>query len=882
MDCYYFTSSVTLKGEQSQPTTFNSGIFELVAQSSSAPTVSTIHAENSMHMKVVRDEGDHQVSDEGYSSNAGIEEFLQRPVKIQSFTWVVGNYLEEFFFPWNDFLSNAAVQKKLDNYHLLKGNLMLTFYVNGTPFHVGMLLASYRYLDTENAIVTFGGDTQLITCSQRPHLKLNVATNKSGCLCVPFYYPHNYLSLNNATLSATDMGEVRISSFKNLDQLNSGSDSVTITVYAQMQDVKLTAPTVSNVALSGDGSSYGLFELQTQSGIRKKDEYEDDGVISGPASTVAQYAGYLTEAPYIGPFALATQIGANAVGGIARLFGYSKPANLSDMNPMRPHAVSSLALTEGADTSQKLSLTGKQEISVDPRLVGLPPVDEMDLKFLTQKESYLTSFTWDPADTVGTTIFACDVDPMAEYRAAITGGNRIIPTSLSFASRMFSQWCGSLKYRFEFITSNFHRGRLAIIYDPVGNILGTDIYNLTYNTIIDLEEGRDFTVTFKWQQDRVWLELDTDGASTRVFFTELGAGARTVDRDHSNGVFFVQVVNELVVPDGTTPVRGVVSISAGDDFMLQNPGNGIENITKFVPIAQSGFGSLGGIFDLQAQASAAEITPTGENSPNPDGESETIEITANAVSYVLERPLVCYGEVPTHLRQLLKRYSTVRCLSTSGLSGNTRVNFNLKAMSPPVGWDPNGVDSALTGAGSARYNFTGSTLINYLRHAYTGWRGSVRWKFVPNGATTSSLTVTRQTGITPTGFAVNYRPAAGGTWAVTGNVQQKAGNGILNNTTTHKGTAMTVNRTQAGLEVELPYQLPIRFSKTHGTWYTASSNSLANMYPGGPGMNLILWSSDIDEEIITSYIAGGEDFSFHGFMGAGGLYYNTTPTPNPV
>lgn len=875
-------SSVTLKGKQSLSETSKIGIFELMAQSSSAPTVQTIHAENSMHMKVVRDEGDHQVSDEGFSSNAGIEDFLQRPVKIQDFTWSVGAALEQVFTPWSDFLSNAAVQKKIDNYHLLKGNLMLTFYVNGTPFHVGMLIASYRYLDSDNILVTGGGDTQIVSCSQRPHLKLNVATNKSGCLCVPFYYPHNYLSLNNATLAASAIGQVRITSFANLAQLNSGTDSVTITVYAQMQDVKLTAPTVSNVALAGEGDLYGLFELQTQSSINKKDEYEDDGVISGPASTIAQYAGYLTEAPVIGPFALATQIGANAVGGIARLFGYSKPVNLSDMNPMRPHAVSSLALTEGADTSQKLSLTGKQEISVDPRLVGLPPVDEMDLKFLTQKETYLTQFTWDPSDTVGTTLFSCDVDPMAERRSLVTGGTEIIPTSLSFASRMFSQWCGSLKYRFEFITSNFHRGRLAIIYDPVGNIGSTDIYNLTYNTIVDLEDGRDFTVTFKWQQDRVWLELDTEGTSTRTFYTETTASTRAVNRNHSNGVFFVQVVNELVVPDGTTPIKGVISISAGDDFMLQNPGDGIENISAFAPIAQSGLGCNYDIFSLRAQASAAEITPVDENSPNPDGESETIEVTANAVSYVLERPLVCYGEVPTHLRQLLKRYSTVRCLGTSGLSGNTKVNYNLKAMAPPVGWDPNGIDSALTGAGNSPYNFTGSTLINYLRHAYTGWRGSVRWKFVPNGATTSSLTVTRQVGITPTGLAVNYRPAAGGTWAVAGNVQVKAGSALTNNATTHKGTAMTVNRTQAGLEVELPYQLPIRFSKTHGTWYTTSNNTLANVYPGGPAMDLMMWSSDIDEEIITCYIAGGEDFSFHGYFSPGRLYHSTTPVPNPV
>jgi len=880
MDCLAFTSSVSLK-DKSFSQTVKRDLFDLVAQSSQAPTVQTVESANTMHMKVIKDEGDHQVSDEGFSPNAGIEEFLSRPVKIQTFTWTVAGFLEQVFYPWNDFLSNAAVQKKLDNYHLLKGNMMLTFYVNGTPFHVGMLIASYRYLEDDNILVTSGGDTQIVSCSQRPHIKLNVATNKSGCLCVPFYYPHNYLSLNNATFASADIGQVRLSSFANLAQVNSGTDSVTITVYAQLTDVKLTAPTVGNVALSGEGSLHGLFELQAQSAVNKKDEYEETGVISGPASTVAQYAGYLTDAPVIGPFALATQIGANAIGGIARLFGYSRPVNLDDMSPMRPHAVSHLALTEGADASQKLSLTGKQEISIDPRLVGLPPVDEMDLKYLTQKETYLTQFTWDPADTVGTTLFSCDVDPMAERRTSVSGGTQIIPTALSFISRTFSQWCGSLKYRFEFITSNFHRGRIAIIYDPVGNIGTTDIYNLTYNTIIDLEEGRDFTVTFKWQQDRVWLELDTDGTSTRTFYTETAPQTRSVNRDFANGVFYVQVVNELVVPDGSTPITGVVSISAGDDFMLQNPGTGISNISHFAPIAQSGAGDLFNLFQLEAQASATEITPMHENSPDPDSEEDTIEVTVNAVSYVLERPLVCYGEVPTHMRQILKRFTLARMIGTNGLSGNQRVNFNLKAMALPVGWDPNGVDNALTGAGNAQYNFMGSTLINYLKMGYTGWRGSVRWKFIPNGATTSSMSVQRQTGITNTALAVNYRPAVGGSWSVAGNVQQKAANAISNQTTTIVGCAMTACRTQSGLEVEIPYQLPVRFSKTHGTWYTGNNN-IANVYAGGPAFNMILWSSDLDEEIISCYTAAGEDFSLHGYYSPGVMYHNTTPTANPI
>ncbi|QNM80718.1 structural protein [Haldis virus] len=537
-------------------------LFEIEVQS----TNSMIHANDSMHTFVEQPNGSTMKAiDTGISVDADISSFLTRKVKLTSVQWSVTGDLATSFDPWNLYLANSAVSNKLQNYQLLKADLKLTFLINGTPFHKGMALASYSYLDTTNELVVIGGDLQLVTRSQRPHVYLNPSTNKGGCICVPFFVPTNYLSLTDATISAADIGRVNLDSFQALEQINSGTDAVTITVFGELQNVVLTAPTMKAVALSGKSAeSFYMFDIEVQSSkTSSKDEYSNDGVISGPASAVATAAGALSSVPGIGPYAMATQIGATAVGSIARLFGFSKPVQLADSTRMYNSPIGNMSLTEGADMSHKLTVTGKQEITVDPTTVDLPDADSLAILPFAQRETYITKFNWEVTDIVDTTLFAMDIDPMAERRATLALGTQITPTSLSFLSRPFTEWSGTLKYRFQVIASQYHRGRIAVIYDPTGPLTG-DPYNVTYNTIIDLAEGRDFTVEFKWQRDRGYLSCDTD--NTRTFWTETLPETRTANSASSNGLFYVRVVNELVVPDATTGVQILVSVSAGDDL----------------------------------------------------------------------------------------------------------------------------------------------------------------------------------------------------------------------------------------------------------------------------------------------------------------------------
>ncbi|AYN75542.1 structural protein [Cragig virus 1] len=841
-------------------------------------TNNMIHSDNTMHTFVEEPpQSQMRAIDTGISATADISNFLNRKVKLTSLQWSVGGNVGFSFDPWAAYLGNAAVLNKIQNYQLLKANMKLTFMINGTPFHKGMVLASYSYLDTFNEIVTIGGDSQCVPRSQRPHVYLNPSTNKSGCICVPFFVPTNYLSLTNATISAASIGRVDLNSFQPLEQINAGTDTVTITVFGELSDVKLTAPTMVAVSLSGCSiEDFTIFSLEAQSGVSKeKDEYSSDGVISGPASAVANAAGALSTVPGIGPYAMATHIGANAISSIARLFGFSKPVQLSDTMRMYNTPLGNLALGEGADMSQKLTVTGKQEITVDPRTVDLPDADSLAILPFAQRESYVTKFSWGVADVVDDVIFAMDVDPMAERRSALTLGTQIIPTSLSFLSRPFAEWSGTLKYRFQVLGSQYHRGRIAIVYDPTGPLTG-DPYNVTYNTIIDLAEGRDFTVEFKWQKDRAYLSIDT--ANSRTFWTETTPATRVPDSQYANGIFYVRVVNELVVPDAVTGVDILVSISAGDDFELVNPMGGTMEVFPYVPVAPAaGFSKENfDIFDVEVQSGVSlDIAPAEENSP--EGELNQINTTTGVMSDDSEKPLVFYGEKITSIRQLLKRYCHFRLVSNDN-AGTSRIlaNFLMRQMPAPGGYDPASPDT--TGAG-VKYWYNNNNYINYYKLCFAGWRGSIRWKFLPISES-ELVYVDRATGPSQRAAASNFRVTSSQPIALGAGATGPAHSGMSSFQYSGSGCALTPCKTMNALEVEVPYHLPIRFSYVHNPYMAAATNTLANGYPGGDSFHLT-FSSAVGKSEVTfdTYVAGGEDLTFFGFVGAPTLYSAPYPAP---
>lgn len=663
------------------------------------------------------------VFDDSLVEEAGITTFLQRRVKIKTYTWAVGANFQQSIEPWNEFVAIPIFKEKLNHYNLVKCDFKITIYTKGTKFHAGLLLASVLRTGVDRSSVLFS-DAHLVTYSQRPHVDLEVGTSQTGELMIPFIYPLNWRQLiaeNDETCHGTTP-TVDISSYTSLKGAGT-TDSVTVTVFLEAVNLKLAAPTANTVGLSGE-SAYDPRDFFAC------DEYTTAGPVSSVASAVASASRMLVNVPVIGRFARASEITFGAVAGIARLFGYSKPPILDNLTVVRQYPISSLSLMEGGDTCQKMTMTAKQELSIDPGTVGLPSTDEMSIDFIKKTESYVTNFEWAVTHAVDDIIFQCHVDPMISRRHTNTVGYTNIPTALSFVSRPFAAWTGSITYRLQVIACSFHTGRLAVIYEP--SVLDPSIaegadYNTNFYFVIDLAETRDVTFTVTWKQGVPYKLVRHSLEADSQYFSANGTPVRTIaDQDWSNGVWYVRVLNELVVPDGTTNVRVVMKVKGGDDFALANPtGKGFEGLSVFPYVAASSESIYDPLTFFACSDSAHETDFATKD-------VQIVELAPNDCQAHCEKPLVFYGETVSSVRQLIKRYGYYRTLvPSSGSTSTSNDSYYLTQFPLYYGHCPHGVDTV----GPVPANLVGTTMLNYFAPAYGMWRGGVRYKVVTSWGT---------------------------------------------------------------------------------------------------------------------------------------------------
>jgi len=303
------------------------------------------------------------------SVSAALGNFLSRPVQIHTESWTIGNtlnYTTDNFRPWNLYFNKTSIKKKLDNYYMLRCNLHLKFVMNASPFHYGCCLVAYQPMTNFNPGFTPSGAAgeEKTALSQRPHIYLYPQDSQGGEIVLPFVYYKAWLDATSAT-DLTNMGQIVFQSFGALQNANGATGSIDIQVYAWAENVELAGPTVA---------------LAVQSRAVKKDEYEDKGVVSKPASAIARAAKMLGTVPVIGPFATATSYAAEAVSSIASLFGYTNTPVIDDIHQTQLTPFPNLASTDIGMPIDKLTLDAKNELSIDPKLVG----SQMRMNYLFQ------------------------------------------------------------------------------------------------------------------------------------------------------------------------------------------------------------------------------------------------------------------------------------------------------------------------------------------------------------------------------------------------------------------------------------------------------------------------------------------------------------------
>lgn len=824
-----------------------------------------------------------------------LDTFMSRPVRIFAKIWGVGELptYHNAINPWKLFLNNAKVKNKLETFKLLQGDLHIKIVVNGSPFHYGRMFVGCRpsAFDNNNTNIlpttdvvcnnykTSTGTSRSLPAlrtlySQRPHVFIDPSTNQPQHISWPFFTSGNYIDLTNPA-TVNRMGVLEIWELNELKHANSGTDPVEITMFAWMTNAKFAGLTVGAVAVAQSGVKAPKKKKTVFKENKNKDEHRPNGLISAPASTLAQFATYFMNIPYIGKFAKATHISANAVSDVAKIFGFSRPAILTDTQFYRPQPLGNLANYSGADPIMKLSLDPKQELTIDPSTVGLPCDDQMAFSYVTKREAWIDTFFWNlpnnPLSSSGciyTVLVHPHVAPVMTFGTPANTGYCMTP--VGHIARPFKFWTGSLRYRFQIVCSQFHRGRLMFVYEPTaanpGSITDT---NNRFTHIIDIAEERDVTFEINWTQEDAYRETSL----THVQDTRLGASSGSSSR--VNGLIEVHVLNSLAAPIDAASIDINVYISAGDSFEVKAP----SDITFYsysradVPVgppalAQSGF--------------SPDFTTDQENMPEQD---VMYVLNGNPKTLDLKQSDVYFGESVVSIRSLLKRYNFHRVLLLETPATVPRKQIMLTTyniFNCPVGPGRtygNSVAGALTPIVDADpfYNLCTLTYLQYFLHAYVGYRGGIRWKIsaFTKSSNKASIRVARE-GTQSIEIANSLVVAEDGL------SKSQTAVKFIGATTYHRnhcGVAATVGNVVPTLEYEIPFY--------HKYRYAECNDSPAN----GPNVlsdrtHALSFTHEVDNATdigwVETHCAVGEDFSLFFFIGAPVLLVSDVSTVTPA
>lgn len=844
-------------------------------------------AEEQIDLKVGMMTGD-QTFDQGLQENANLAQFLSRPIEIFRREWAVNaaTPFVEVFNPWELFLDDARVLNKLETFKLLHGTLKLKFLINGSPYHYGRVFVGCRPTRYDNNMSTMDLTTALTTSnyylntgtpgvkdviagrtfySQRPHIFIDPATNQPSHIDWPFFAATNFLDLNDPE-TVDRMGRIEMWELNTLQHNNGATDPLTISIFAWMEDVTLTGLTSTAIAVSQS-------EMVVNGAKKKKkgkkkaplpeskntDEYQQNGVVSGPASAIANYAAYFTEIPVIGKFARATHIAGGAVADVARLFGFSRPPIIDPPTIMRPQATGNMAHMMGDDPIFKLTLDPKQELTIDPSTAGLPGDDQMSIGYIAKKEALVDTFVWNNGQFADRRIYSIAVHPMVRPIIGSSAPYNYAQTPLSFVTLPFARWRGSLRYRFQIVASAFHRGRLAVVYEPSATPSLALNLNTRYVAILDLAEAKDFTVEVKWSQAQAYCQVELDNDT---FVANADYPSVFVPTPQMNGCLQVYVVNELASSITTSSVFVNVYMSAGDDYQVQMPRDTMSTIAYARNDQTVGPPAL----------SQSEVITDEENDPN---QNTAMVINGTYCRCDPTSNLVFFGEQIVSIRSLMKRYNFHRVLTTTGLTADQIYQLSYRQFTFPVGPGPSygsSVASPFTPIGGpANYNICALTHIRYFCQGFIGWRGGIRWKgvYLTGGGTQGLIKVSRSsdrmtvealdtdivkgTSVTVLNTAKRYLASPPGANAL-------------------EGFGVNANIVNPTFEYEIPLYHAFRYVECSEPVIADATNQLKYQgnYNGGSHF-IATVDRNVDADsfaTIETYSAIGEDFSFFFFIGA--------------
>lgn len=776
-------------------------------------------------------------------SSSELSNFFSRPIRILEKTWAVGSTVYAHVNPWEIFWNDVNVKNKISGYSLLRCNMHISVKVSGGPFYYGRAMLSYKPFLSFDANESLENPLDNIMRSQRPHIFINPTDSSGGDMVLPFFFPENYITVPTGDFE--DMGVLTLQTLNPLQTTNGGDDSIVIQVYAWATDVEIGMPTSSVTLVKST-------DYEKQAGLQDMMNKVKDSFRSRP-----------TESPTT-PF-------------------------------VKPSYGGNLVHADHSDTCTKMSLMSDQNIISDSTVVGLDGKDELNIVSLAKRESYLTSFTWSNTKTPQDVLFLLNVSPMmydTSYSTSTPADQiRFAMTPSAFVSQLFKLWHGTMEIRLQFVASDFHRGRVKVVYDPINlHSLNTKSHsdNANYSVVVDLAETRDVTIRVPWGQSTHWMNLP------EIQPALIGDKPFSTTYPHwpingCNGQIGVFVVNDLISPSTKSTDEGIsvnVFTKMTDDFCLADPSTSSLSGVTYCPLLPT----------TKEAESDEYVKQSGLEDTSPQADAPMTQTVTDIGGVEMTNPShfsdIYPGERIVSVRDLLKRYCyhTTYHNKTAG-SGTLKI---LQSVFPYYRGSSPGSKVGTTSTGKG-WNYCNTTFLNYIVPAFGGYRGSIRWKvYVSSNSMTSmqQMTAVRCVNIANGGLFQNTYNVLD--WLASPSSAAFNANKCFNPATSSSnlpisssGDGLVITRADiAPLEVEFPWYSKYRYFRgcDYRKVFINADRGMMWLTTIGCANTSITVNGTATATNTNSgaqfYCAAGDDFNVFFFQGVPPMYFQSDPTPS--
>lgn len=488
-----------------------------------------------------------------------LKDFLSKPIVIAANTFSTADtysFLNSYSMPYAAFTSASGQMwlNKLLGYFGIRCDMRFRIVVNANRFQQGRYCIGWVPLggatsttsNLKNIAFNNMHTASIVQRTTIPHVELDLATQTSAELLVPFASTQAFWPLSSAVAAADTscLGYVNIYPYSAL-VAPTGSTTCGYTLYLSLE----------NISLFGAASP--------QAGLSSREvKNKMNGPVSGVASSISKGFKEFANIPLLSDFATPVSWIADRVANVASIFGWSKPTQGESLTKFMLLNAPSHTNTDGDSDARALSYTCTPGVQM-PRGISGTDYDEMDFSFIVRKyANFRNNVIIDNTATPGTVIFSDNVGP--DKRLILGANTHYLP--LGFVASFFYLWRGSIKYRFKFVKTEFHSGRYAICFYPTdeSSFIGDSYY--VNRHIIDLRETVEIEVIIPYISRKPWQ--------------------RTID---PIGTITIEAVDILTYPASvSSSVTVLVEIAGGEDMEFSVPGNNARQPTIAVPQADGG------------------------------------------------------------------------------------------------------------------------------------------------------------------------------------------------------------------------------------------------------------------------------------------------------